>query len=133
MDINPRTTTVEIVSQPACSSCHAAGLCGMSEHVRKAVELPTPACPPYGVGDEVEVLLKPSMGHKAVWLAYVIPLAILMGVLLTALHAGLGELGSALCSAVSVASYYLALWLARGRLRSEYVFAIRTLQSDKTT
>ena len=40
VDMNPQFTTVQIVSQSACSSCHAAGLCGMSEYTEKAIQVP---------------------------------------------------------------------------------------------
>lgn len=132
VSIDPVTTKVMIVSESACSSCHAAGLCGMSEAVRKEVEVPTSVYPLYKVGDEVEVLLKASMGHKAVWLAYVIPLAVLMAVLGGALYAGAGELAAGACAIAATGLYYLVIWLLRGRLRNEYVFAIKTLQSNTT-
>lgn len=131
VDINPKTTTVEIVSQSACASCHAAALCGVSGYARKAVEVPTSVWPLYNVGDEVEVLLKSSLGHKAVWIAYVIPLVVLMAALGIALGAGCTEIAAGLCALAAVALYYLAVWLLRGRLSDEYVFTIKTLQSDK--
>ena len=71
--ITPQLTTVAIEQQGACGSCHAAGLCGLADAVEKAVELPTNPYAPYKVGDEVELVLKASMGMKAVWLAYFIP------------------------------------------------------------
>ena len=76
--ITPEFTTVEIVSSSACSSCHAKGLCGMSEDKIKTIMVPTDPYASYSVGDEVNVLLKKTMGLKAVWISYVIPLAILM-------------------------------------------------------
>ena len=41
ISITPEFTTVEILSESACASCHAASLCGMSEAKRKEIELPT--------------------------------------------------------------------------------------------
>ena len=62
--MTPQTTTVAIEQHAACSTCHAAGLCGMADVAEKAVEVPTDPYAPYGVGDEVEVVLKASMGMK---------------------------------------------------------------------
>jgi sigma-E factor negative regulatory protein RseC len=125
VSMNPLQTTVQIVSHSACSACHAAGLCGMSEYTEKAIQVPTDPYASYGVGDEVQVVLKASMGMKAVWLAYVLPLAVLLlaALGLSALHvhevvAGLGAVGA-------VGLYYLGLWLLRDRLRNEYVFTIQ--------
>ena len=124
VQVTPEFTTVEIISASACSACHASGLCGMSEYTKKAVEVPTRAWENYQPGEEVNVLLKASMGHKAVWLAYVAPLLVLAAVLMGSLAMGAGELVAGLGALGRVALYYLFLWLFRNRLRNEYVFTI---------
>lgn len=123
--ITPQTTTVSIEQHAACSSCHAAGLCGMAEVAEKAVEVPTDPYASYGVGDEVEVVLKASMGMKAVWLAYFIPLVILMAVILGLVALGVGEMTAGLCGLGAIAVYYLLLWLLRDKFKNEYVFTIK--------
>ena len=122
--VTPEFTTVEIISSSACSACHASGICGMSEYTKKALEGPTRAWDSYEPGQEVNVVLKASMGHKAVWLAYVAPLCVLLAVLLGSLGLGAGELAAGLGAIGGVAVYYLFLWLFKDRLRNEYVFAI---------
>ena len=124
VSITPQFTTVEIISQPACSSCHAAGLCGMSEYTKKAIEVPTRSWDSYEVGQEVNVVLKASMGHKAVWIAYAIPLVIMVAVLLGMSAAGAGELLSGAAAIGSVALWYIVVWLFRERLKNEYIFEI---------
>ena len=123
--ITPQVTTVAIEQHAACSSCHAAGLCGMAEATEKSVEVPTDPYAQYAVGDSVEVVLKASMGMKAVYLAYCIPLVLLLGVVLGLLALGVGEIPAALASLGTLALYYLGLWLLRGRLQNEYVFTIK--------
>lgn len=123
-EITPDFTTVEIISESACSSCHAASLCGLSEYEKKAVQVPTRGWDNYEVGQEVSVVLKASMGHKAVWLAYVLPLVLLVAVLMALLHIGAGELLSALSAFVAAAIYYFVIYLLRDRLRNEYAFEI---------
>ena len=124
IDITPSVTTVEIVSESACSACHAKGLCGVSESKTKTVQVPTRGWDSFKVGDEVSVVLKASMGHKAVWIAYVAPLAVLMAVILGASGLGMGELASGLTALGAVAAYYFVVWLFRARLKSEYIFNI---------
>ena len=124
VQVTPESTTVEIISSSACSACHASGVCGMSEYTKKAVEVPTRAWENFTPGEEVNVVLKASMGHKAVWLAYVLPLLILVAVLMGTLALGAGELTAGLGAIAGVALYYLFLWLFRDRLRNEYVFTI---------
>ena len=125
VSMTPKTTTVQIVSQSACSECHAAGLCGLSEYTEKAVEVPTSPSATYGVGDEVQVALKASMGFKAVWIAYFLPLVVLLAVALGLIALGVPEVVSGLAGIGAVALYYLVVWLLRDRLRNEYVFTIQ--------
>ena len=122
--ITPEFTTGEIISESACGSCHARSLCGLGDAKTKAVELPTRAWDNYEVGDEVDVVLKTSMGHKAVWLSYVLPLLVLVGVLLILTVAGVAELYAGLGGLLAVAVWYMILWLFRDRLKNEYVFNI---------
>jgi len=122
--------SVEIVSESACASCHAASLCGVSEFKTKLIQVPTPVLDTYQVGETVDLVLKASMGHKAVWIAYVAPLLVLLGVILILFSLGLGELVSAGCAFVAVAVYYLLVYAFRGRLKDEYVFEIRKITNN---
>ncbi len=126
VSITPELTTVEIVSEPACSACHAKGLCSLGDVTVKQVELPTRGWDSYAVGDEVQVVLRASMGHKAVWLAYVIPLLVMVAALLGTLAAGGSELLAGGIAIGAIALYYTLIWLLRGRLRNQYVFNIKT-------
>ena len=125
VSMTPRTTTVQIVSHSACSECHAAGLCGLSEYTEKAIEVPADPTATYGVGDEVQVVLKASMGFKAVWIAYFLPLVVLLAVALGLTALGVSEVASGLAGIGAVGLYYLGVWLLRDRLRNEYVFTIQ--------
>ena len=117
--------SVEIVSESACSACHAAGLCGMSESRKKIVEVPAVRGKDYSVGQEVEVCLAPKTGLKAVLLSYAIPAMILLILILSLPLIGLGELAGGLLAVAGVALYYLILYLFKGRLAGEYEFYIR--------
>ena len=125
LGITPEVTTVAIEQHSACSECHAAGLCTLSDVVEKAVEVPTRPFAGYNVGDEVEVVLKASMGFKAVWLAYFIPLLVLLVVILLLAWLGVGEVAAGLSGIGAVAVYYFLLWLFRGKLKNEYTFTIK--------
>ncbi len=123
--MTPQVTTVAILQHGACSQCHAAGLCGMADMAEKMVEVPTDPYAFYGVGDEVEVVLKASMGLKAVWLAYCIPLLVLMAVVLPLSALKVGEVITGISALAAVGLYYLLLYLLRDVLRNEYVFTIK--------
>lgn len=124
VDITPSVTTVEIISSSACASCHAKGLCGVSEEQVKIIELPTDPYASYVKGDEVDVCLKKSMGLKAVWISYVIPLIILMILILTLSAVTVHEVLVGLVAIGGVALYYLVIYLCRDLLARDYVFYI---------
>ena len=124
LEITSDFTTVQIVVSSACSACHAKGLCGMSEDEEKVIMVPTDPYAEHKVGDEVRVLTKMTMGLKAVWISYVIPLAILM-ILILSLSSVIGnELLVGLFSICGVMLYYFCIWLFRSRLQNEFVFYI---------
>jgi len=124
VEITPDFTTVEIIASSACSACHAKGLCGMSEDQEKIIMLPTDPYAVHAVGDEVTVMTKMSMGLKAVWISYVVPLAILM-ILILSLSAVIdNEFLRGGIAIAGVAVYYFFIWLFRDKLSNEFVFYI---------
>ena len=125
LEITPDFTTVQIIVSSACSSCHAKALCGMSEEEEKVIMLPTDPYATYNVGDEVQVCTKMAMGLKAVWISYVIPLAVLMILILSLSGVIESEVYRALTAIGGVVVYYLFVWLFRNKLSNEFVFYIR--------
>ena len=126
ISITPEVTTVQIVSESACAACHARSLCSLGDSKLKEIELPTRGWDNLKVGDEVDVVLRASMGHKAVWLAYVVPLVLMVAALLGTLAAGGAELVAGLVAIAVVGVYYLVIWLLRDKLKNAYIFNIKT-------
>lgn len=65
------------------------------------------------------------MGFKAVWIAYVLPLLILVTDILVCSAAGAGEIFSGLSALGCVGIYYLIIYLLRGKLKNEYTFYLK--------
>lgn len=94
----------------------------MSEDEDKIIMVPTDPYSDRKVGDDVVIKSKMSMGLKAVWISYVIPLVILM-ILILSLSSVIGnEYIVGLISIAGVAIYYFCVWLFRSRLQTEFVF-----------
>ena len=125
LEVGPDFTTVEIIASSACSSCHAKGLCGMSEEEQKIIMVPTNGFAGHKPGDEVVVKTKMTMGLKAVWISYVIPLAILMILILSLSRVIGNEYLTGLGAIAGVVLYYFGIWLFRDRLSNEFVFYIK--------
>ena len=125
VEITPEYTSVEIISSSACAACHAKGLCGFSEEESKLVMLPTDPYTERHVGDTVNLALRQTMGLKAVWISYVIPLLILLIIVLTLCAVNVNEVVAGLSGVAGVLVYYFVIWLLRNRLKNEFVFYIK--------
>lgn len=125
VDIDPVVTKVEILRTSACSACHAKELCGFSEEEKRIVDVATSGFDPHQIGEEVTLCMKKSMGMKAVWIAYVIPLVILVISVLVLSAFGLGELAMGLGAIAAVALYYVVILCFRDRLSNEFIFYIK--------
>lgn len=125
VDIDPLVTKVEILRTSACSACHAKELCGFSEEEKRIVDVATSGFDPHQIGEEVTLCMKKSMGMKAVWIAYVIPLVILVISVLVLSAFGLGELAMGLGAIAAVALYYVVILCFRDRLSNEFIFYIK--------
>ena len=65
-----------------------------------------------------------GQGNKAAFLAYLIPIVLLLVVLFTCLGLGLGEGLSALISIVALVPYYIVLYLRRDKLKKKFEYTI---------
>lgn len=127
LEITPDFTTVQITVSSACSSCHAKNLCGVADEQDKVIMLPTDPYTIYETGETVNVLTKRSMGTKAVWISYVIPLCILMILILSLSALWKNELLAGCVSIAAVLLYYFFIWVFRKKLEKEFVFTIEKI------
>ncbi len=125
ISVTPELTTVEIISTSACAECHAKGMCGVADSKVKEISVPTDPYSEHRPGDEVDVVLKKSMGLKAVWISYVIPLLILMILILSLSSVTVHEVYVGLGAIAGVAVYYLMIYIFRDRLAKDFVFYIK--------
>ena len=124
IEITEGNIKVEIINKSMCAACHAKGFCTTGDSKEKVVDVAYYNNGEYSVGDSVVVTMKRSMGFKAVWISYVIPLLILLIFLLTLHSLGFGELLAGLVSVLAVGVYYLVVYLLRDRISTDFVFTI---------
>ena len=122
-------TKVEILAQTACAACHAKAVCGASNGESRVITIRREDDGKIRPEDRVNVVIRQGQGFKAVFIAYIIPLFILLVLLLTLplffeneLVTGLGALGF-------VALYYLVLAQFRDRLNSGFVFTVEKINN----
>ena len=115
---------VKILSQSACSTCHAKGACSVSEVEEKIIEIEHIAGGKWSKGQHVMVKMEQSLGLKAVFLGYLAPLIILIASIIVFLFLLKNEGWAALLSIMMLAPYYLALYLFRDKLKKKFRFRI---------
>ncbi len=130
IEITPEFTTVEIVARSACAECHAKSMCGVADETTKVIMIPTDPYASYELGDKVSVMLKKSMGFKAIWISYVIPLFVLLALMLTLLAFHVHEVVAGLVAIGGVLLYYLVIYLLRDKIANDFVFYIKSKLPD---
>ncbi len=128
LEITPAYIDVEILNKSMCAACHAKSACTMSDVSAKTIRVGNPVNEHYEVGEEVVVVMRKTLGLRAVWLSYVIPLVILMILLLSLPHLNLNELCAGLLAVLGVSIYYLGIYLFRNKIAKEFTFTIEKKQ-----
>ena len=122
--IEGEVARVKIISQSACASCHAKGVCGASDQEEKFLDVPSRGMT-FTIGEKVNVMVARRLGLKAVAMGYVYPFILLMVVLFSLSAAGMSELKAGLFGLGSLLPYYLGLFLIRKRVASTFTFSIQ--------
>lgn len=115
---------IRILSQSACSTCHAKGACAVSDMEEKIIEVDEPHGRTLRPGELVNVKMKQSMGTRAVLLGYVIPLVILVFSIIVFVMFFNNEGLAAILSLLLLVPYYLVLYLLRSRLKQQFKFTL---------
>lgn len=123
--ISGNKLSVKILQESACSSCHAKGACMAADSKEKRVDI-TDFTGKYKINDSVIIEGKESMGYKAVFWAFVIPLLILVLTIVLATSVWkLGEMEAAITSIIALAPYYVILYLLRNKMANSFKFTIK--------
>ena len=123
--VGATTCVVRILQQTACGGCSVRQLCKSSESKEKVVEASV-GSEPVHEGQTVMVEGSLRQGLRAVWLAYAVPLLLLVAVLFLGCTLWSEDVG-ALLALLFLALYYWGLYLLRDRLDRRFRFVVRPL------
>jgi sigma-E factor negative regulatory protein RseC len=126
--INNQHLIVKIVSQSACSSCHAKGACTSAEQKEKEIEVEYRG-EIYGIGEEVLVVATLAQGYKALLFAYLLPLILLVCSLILISSISKEESTAALGSLLLLVPYYWLLYHYRHKLKNSFHFMVQKQQN----
>ena len=126
-EIHSGNLQVEIRDETACDVCAARKSCCMSGKREKRLDIPF-ASGDYRPGDEVTVVGKTSMGLKAIFIAFVLPLMLILVILMGASSMGANEQQAALISLSAMILYFFGIFLLKNKIKQTFTFII----DDKT-
>ena len=115
---------VRIVQTSACSACSAKGLCNASESKEKQIDV-YESNPSYRIGEEVVLCGSTSMGMRAVFLAFGIPVLLLLFALFATMRITDGDaLLSAFVAMLAIIPYYFVIYLMKDKMNKTFSFVI---------
>lgn len=117
---------VNIISQSACSTCHANGACTVSDFQDKEIEI-TDFKRTYKVGEQVTIVFKESKGFAALAWGYLIPFLLVVATLIAATGFTGNELLSGLFALGILIPYYTALYFLRHHLKKIFKFELEEI------
>lgn len=124
IEIDNSIIKVEILNKSMCAGCHAKSMCAMGDAKEKVIDIPHLNSNEYVVGEEVNVVMKKSMGFKAVWISYVLPLLLLIVFLLLLQGLRFSDLMAGLISIAVIAVYYSVIYIFRAKIATQFTFKI---------
>ena len=120
--INSDSVIVILEQNIHCESCHVKGTCGVSESSTKEIEVPNSSAF-FKINERVDVILKKTLGLKAVFWAYVFPFILMFFTLIIA-SSFLKEWLAGLLSLFILIPYYLMLYFLKNTLKSSFKMSI---------
>jgi len=114
---------VNIISESACSSCHAQGACSVADFQDKEIEISN-FTGHYTPGQEVTVVFQQSQGYTAIVWSYIVPFILVFVTLIVAVSVTNNELIGGLLALVVLIPYYITLYFFRHLLKKVFKFEV---------
>jgi len=127
-DIKDGIVYVDLLVQSACASCHAKGVCG-ADTAQKTIEVKDSSFQ-FSIGDSVIVMLKESLGIRAIFLGYLLPFIVVLSSLIIFKSLNFNDGLSALLSLSLLVPYYFILYLTRNSIKKKFNFSIKKNLTD---
>ncbi|NOQ27654.1 MAG: Fis family transcriptional regulator [Bacteroidales bacterium] len=124
--IDGNNINVSILAMSGCASCHAKGVCTASDMQEKIVEV-YDITNQYQVGEEVNVVLKQSLGFRALFLGYVLPFLLVFFILIVLTLITNNEAISGIGALSVLVPYYIILYILRNKIRKKFTFIINKI------
>ena len=122
---NGNKLKVRIQVEGACEHCRVKGGCAAAGNKDRLLEVPLPdSGPSFETGETVRIRMHPHSGMKAVLYAYVLPVLLLMGVVISLYACAAAEEAVALAALGVLTLYYAGLYLYRRRIDRKFSLSV---------
>jgi sigma-E factor negative regulatory protein RseC len=118
-------TTVKIVSQSACASCHAKSACTAADLQEKLIDVVSPES--FVPGQKVMLIGNQVLGLKAAWWAYVLPVILVLATLIVSFAVTQQENLSGLLAILILIPYFIFIKLGNSYMRKTFLFQIKSI------
>jgi sigma-E factor negative regulatory protein RseC len=126
-EVSENKITVGIISESACASCHAKGVCTVADKKDKEIEI-VRFSGLFHVGQQVIVIGRSSQGFKALFYGYILPFIVVFATLVISNSITHNEGFSGILSLAVLVPYYSVLYLFRNKLKRILEFEIKPIQ-----
>ncbi|MBI9052242.1 MAG: SoxR reducing system RseC family protein [Bacteroidales bacterium] len=117
---------VSFLAMSGCASCHAKGVCTAADMQEKSVDV-YDFTNQYQVGEEVNILLKQTLGFRALFLGYVLPFLLILFFLIVLTIITNNEAVSGLGALSVLVPYYIILFVMRDKIRKKFTFTLNKI------
>ena len=115
---------VKVERGSACLGCKNKSACQIGDAKDEIMSIKTAEASSFSADEEVQVLMRTSLGMRAVLYAYLLPLVVLLAAFLAIRQFTSSEIVQVLGAFVLVAAYYFVLYKLRGRLEKRFQFFV---------
>ncbi|MEA2106480.1 MAG: SoxR reducing system RseC family protein [Bacteroidota bacterium] len=124
--INGNQIKVRFLAQSACASCHAKGFCSAADMQEKVVDV-FDQTNQYKVGETVNIVLRQSLGFKALWLGYVLPFLLVLSFLIILSVTTKNEVISGVGALFVLVPYYTILYYTKNKVQKQFTFTLHKI------
>jgi sigma-E factor negative regulatory protein RseC len=124
--IEGSTAHVVFTVHSACNTCHAKGVCSVAGMEEKSVDVIHDGS--VRTGEKVKIVLRQSLGYKALLLGYLLPFLFVLSSLVVFTSFFDNEALAGIYSLAMLIPYYLIIYFFRKKIRRDFSFTIRKLK-----
>jgi len=120
------TMIVRIVASSACGSCAAKNYCAPSENKDRDIHVEG-FSGDFVSGERVKVIMRQSLGFRALLISYIVPIALVLATLLMVYQINGNELASGLSALLILFPYYLIIKLLNRKITETFGFTVQKI------